>query len=79
MMRLMGVTDLHGHAQGIGPESRPFRAVSLHKMIRLVTLATANAGYLNFMGNEFGHPEWVDFPSRNGTIFHSNMPGVSGR
>ncbi|MGD9287723.1 MAG: alpha amylase C-terminal domain-containing protein, partial [Desulfobacterales bacterium] len=32
------------------------------KMIRLITLATAGAGYLNFMGNEFGHPEWIDFP-----------------
>ena len=31
-------------------------------MIRLITLATAGAGYLNFMGNEFGHPEWIDFP-----------------
>ncbi len=40
-----------------------FRGVALHKMIRLITLATANAGYLNFMGNEYGHPEWVDFPS----------------
>ena len=38
------------------------RAVSLHKLIRLATLATADAGYLNFMGNEFGHPEWIDFP-----------------
>jgi 1,4-alpha-glucan branching enzyme len=38
------------------------RGVALHKMIRLITLATAGSGYLNFMGNEFGHPEWVDFP-----------------
>lgn len=38
------------------------RGVALHKMIRLVTLATAGNGYLNFMGNEFGHPEWIDFP-----------------
>lgn len=38
------------------------RGVALHKMIRLVTIATANGGYLNFMGNEFGHPEWIDFP-----------------
>ncbi len=38
------------------------RAVALHKLIRLATLATADAGYLNFMGNEFGHPEWIDFP-----------------
>ncbi len=38
------------------------RGISLHKMIRLITLGTATGGYLNFMGNEFGHPEWIDFP-----------------
>jgi len=38
------------------------RGIALHKMIRLVTLACAGGGYLNFMGNEFGHPEWIDFP-----------------
>lgn len=38
------------------------RGVALHKMIRLATLATCGGGYLNFMGNEFGHPEWIDFP-----------------
>ncbi len=38
------------------------RGVALHKLIRLVTLALAGEGYLNFMGNEFGHPEWIDFP-----------------
>ncbi|MCQ2378454.1 MAG: alpha amylase C-terminal domain-containing protein [Victivallaceae bacterium] len=38
------------------------RAVALHKMIRLATAAAAGNGYLNFMGNEFGHPEWIDFP-----------------
>lgn len=38
------------------------RALALHKMIRLITLSTNGGGYLNFMGNEFGHPEWIDFP-----------------
>ncbi|MBP3408865.1 MAG: alpha amylase C-terminal domain-containing protein [Bacteroidaceae bacterium] len=38
------------------------RGIALHKMIRLMTLSTINGGYLNFMGNEFGHPEWIDFP-----------------
>lgn len=38
------------------------RGIALHKMIRLVTFATAGNGYLTFMGNEFGHPEWIDFP-----------------
>ncbi|MBQ2322873.1 MAG: alpha amylase C-terminal domain-containing protein [Bacteroidales bacterium] len=38
------------------------RGMALHKMIRLVTLFTSTGGYLTFMGNEFGHPEWIDFP-----------------
>ncbi len=38
------------------------RGIALHKMIRLATLACAGGAYLNFMGNEFGHPEWIDFP-----------------
>ena len=47
------------------------RAISLHKMIRLWTIAGAGEAYLNFMGNEFGHPEWIDFPREgNGWSFH---------
>ncbi len=38
------------------------RAIALHKMIRFITLTLGGDGYLNFMGNEFGHPEWIDFP-----------------
>lgn len=38
------------------------RAIALHKMIRLVTIGTCGGGYLTFMGNEWGHPEWIDFP-----------------
>ena len=46
------------------------RGVALHKMIRLVTLATCGGGYLNFMGNEYGQPEWIDFPREgNGWSF----------
>ena len=46
------------------------RAVALHKLIRLATLASAGEGYLAFMGNEFGHPEWIDFPREgNGNSF----------
>lgn len=46
------------------------RAIALHKMIRLFTMA-GGEGYLNFMGNEFGHPEWIDFPREgNGWSFH---------
>jgi 1,4-alpha-glucan branching enzyme len=47
------------------------RALALHKMLRLVTLSTSGHGYLNFIGNEFGHPEWVDFPREgNGWSYH---------
>lgn len=46
------------------------RAVALHKMIRLLTVAAGGDGYLAFMGNEFGHPEWIDFPRvGNGNSF----------
>ncbi len=38
------------------------RGIALHKLIRLLTLSCSGNGYLNFMGNEFGHPEWIDFP-----------------
>ena len=47
------------------------RAIALHKMIRLLTAAAGGDAYLNFMGNEFGHPEWVDFPREgNGNSYH---------
>ena len=47
------------------------RGMALHKMIRLLTASLAGEGYLNFMGNEFGHPEWIDFPREgNGWSYH---------
>ncbi|EDR26767.1 1,4-alpha-glucan-branching enzyme, putative [Entamoeba dispar SAW760] len=47
------------------------RGIALHKMIRLVTCMLGGEGYLTFMGNEFGHPEWLDFPREgNGDSFH---------
>eukprot|EP01118_Nematostelium_gracile_P016460 TRINITY_DN6820_c0_g1_i3.p1 TRINITY_DN6820_c0_g1~~TRINITY_DN6820_c0_g1_i3.p1 ORF type:complete len:714 (+),score=190.48 TRINITY_DN6820_c0_g1_i3:203-2143(+) len=47
------------------------RGMALHKMIRLVTCALGGEGYLNFMGNEFGHPEWIDFPREgNNDSYH---------
>ncbi len=47
------------------------RGMALHKMIRLVTLTLGGEGYLTFMGNEFGHPEWIDFPREgNGWSYH---------
>ncbi len=48
-----------------------YRGIALHKMIRLITSSLAGDGYLNFMGNEFGHPEWIDFPREgNGWSYH---------
>ena len=38
------------------------RGISLHKMIRMFTIVNGGQAYMNFMGNEFGHPEWIDFP-----------------
>ena len=47
------------------------RGIALHKMIRLITAVVSGEGYLNFMGNEFGHPEWIDFPREgNGWSYH---------
>lgn len=47
------------------------RGIALHKMIRLFTLVAGGEGWLNFMGNEFGHPEWLDFPREgNGWSYH---------
>ena len=47
------------------------RAIALHKMTRLITMAAGGTGYLTFMGNEFGHPEWIDFPRPgNGSSYH---------
>ncbi len=44
------------------PDPLVARGVALHKLIRLLTAAAGGEGYLTFMGNEFGHPEWIDFP-----------------
>lgn len=38
------------------------RGIALHKMVRMLTMCLSGEGYLTFMGNEFGHPEWIDFP-----------------
>uniref|UniRef100_A0A5F9DKX8 1,4-alpha-glucan-branching enzyme n=1 Tax=Oryctolagus cuniculus TaxID=9986 RepID=A0A5F9DKX8_RABIT len=47
------------------------RGIQLHKMIRLITHTLGGEGYLNFMGNEFGHPEWLDFPRKgNDESYH---------
>ncbi len=47
------------------------RGMALHKMLRLLTMSLGGEGYLTFMGNEFGHPEWIDFPrAGNGWSYH---------
>ncbi len=62
MMRLMG-SDMYTAMSRQHANLKTDRGLALHKIIRLITAATAGSGYLNFMGNEFGHPEWIDFPS----------------
>ncbi|KAL4441059.1 hypothetical protein ABPG77_010490 [Micractinium sp. CCAP 211/92] len=68
-------------APGYGPGSPIIdRGIALHKMIRLLTMALGGESYLNFMGNEFGHPEWIDFP-RDDTYDPSTgafVPGNGG-
>jgi len=54
--------DMYWHMQKGDENYVVHRGLALHKMIRLITATTINGGYLNFMGNEFGHPEWIDFP-----------------
>ncbi len=61
IFRLMG-QEIYDHMQTSDQSLVVDRGMALHKLIRLITLATAGNGYLNFMGNEFGHPEWIDFP-----------------
>lgn len=54
--------DMYWHMQKGDENYIVHRGIALHKMIRLLTASTMNGGYLNYMGNEFGHPEWIDFP-----------------
>ena len=61
IFRLIG-EDMYHHMGIDDDNGKVARGIALHKMIRLITLSTASNGYLNFMGNEFGHPDWIDFP-----------------
>ncbi|MDO4196339.1 MAG: alpha amylase C-terminal domain-containing protein [Prevotellaceae bacterium] len=54
--------DMYWHFKKGDENDVANRGIALHKMIRMVTASTMNGGYLNFMGNEWGHPEWIDFP-----------------
>ena len=60
-MQLMDA-ELYTNMSVSTPSLRIARGVALHKLIRLLTFSLGGEGYLNFMGNEFGHPEWIDFP-----------------
>jgi 1,4-alpha-glucan branching enzyme len=57
--------ELYEHMQADDDNLVIDRAVALHKMIRLFTAGLHHGGYLTFMGNEFGHPEWIDFPRQD--------------
>lgn len=59
--RLMDSAMYH-HMDKADPDQAVERGVALHKIIRLLTAGLHGGGWLNFMGNEFGHPEWIDFP-----------------
>ena len=62
---------MYSHMSKFTPSLSIDRGIALHKMIRLITATLAGEGYLNFMGNEFGHPEWIDFPREgNGWSYH---------
>ncbi|MFT3928422.1 MAG: alpha-amylase family glycosyl hydrolase [Myxococcales bacterium] len=68
--RLMGA-EMYWHMQKGDQNLAIDRGIALHKMIRLFTFLLAGEAWLNFMGNEFGHPEWVDFPREgNHWSFH---------
>ena len=70
MFRLCDAEMYYG-MQKFGANPIVDRGIALHKMIRLITASLSGEGYLNFMGNEFGHPEWIDFPREgNGWSYH---------
>ena len=54
--------DMYWHMGARDNSMEIARAMALHKLIRLLTATTHGGGYMTFMGNEFGHPEWIDFP-----------------
>jgi len=55
-------SSIYFHMEKSGTVLEVDRGIALHKMIRLFTIALGGQAYLNFMGNEFGHPDWIDFP-----------------
>jgi len=70
IFRLIG-NEMYDHMQVGDQHMGVDRGMMLIKLIRLITMALAGSGYLNFMGNEFGHPEWIDFPRKgNNWSYH---------
>ncbi len=63
--------EMYTHMSIYTPSDIIDRGIALHKLLRFVTMTVGGEGYLNFMGNEFGHPEWIDFPREgNGWSHH---------
>jgi 1,4-alpha-glucan branching enzyme len=62
IFRLVGSDMYDAMSRNHKDNPRVDRGMALHRLIRFITMITAGSGYLNFMGNEFGHPEWIDFP-----------------
>jgi len=63
--------EMYFHMHKDDPDLVIDRGMALHKMIRLITSTVGGQAYLNFIGNEFGHPEWIDFPREgNGWSYH---------
>lgn len=63
--------EMYWHMGKDDPSMTIHRGMALHKMLRLITMTLGGEGYLTFMGNEFGHPEWIDFPREgNGWSYH---------
>ena len=69
IFRLIG-KEMYDHMQIRDDNLIVDRGIAIHKMIRLITLTVGGDGYLNFMGNEFGHPEWIDFPREGNEWSH---------
>lgn len=63
--------DMYWHFKKGDENDVANRGIALHKMLRLITSSTINGAYLNFMGNEFGHPEWIDFPRQDNGWSHA--------
>lgn len=71
IFRLIG-TDMYDGMTVFGENWRVDRGIAISKLIRLVTLIAGGDGYLNFMGNEFGHPDWIDFPRAGNDWSHEH-------